>query len=176
MSVIDHGDPAPGVSCGETVQAPPADRPLHRLATVRECQGISLRALARRLNVDVSHVKSQEDENADMLLSTLYQWQEALDVPIAELLVDSSDPVSAPVTKRAQLVRLMKTAAAILDRSQQLPIRRMAQMLVEQLLEIMPELESVTPWHAVGKRRSQDEIGQSALRGLAIDWFRDYGE
>lgn len=172
MSIMDYSGPASGARCGAAVEMPIVDRPLHRLAAVRRQQGISHRTLARRLNIEVSRVKSQERENADMWLSTLYEWQKSLEVPVNELLIDSNDPLSAPVMKRAQMVRLMKTATAILERTQQVAIRRMAQMLVEQLLEIMPELKGVTPWHAVGKRRTQDEIGLAALRGLSVDWLR----
>ena len=38
---------------------------------------------------------------------------EALDVPIAELLVESDQSLSGPILERARMVRLMKTAAAI---------------------------------------------------------------
>jgi len=113
-------------------------------------------------------VKWQEQPTSDILLSRLYAWQQVLDVPVAELLVDTDDPLSPPVMKRAQMVRIMKTAVAILERSHQVGIRRMAQMLVEQLIEIMPELASVTPWHAVGKRRTQDDLGQAASRGFSL--------
>ncbi len=176
MSITDYSGPTSGAPCKVAMKLPRADRPLHRIATVRKRQGISRRTLARRLKVDVRQVKAQERENADMLLSTLYQWQQALEIPVAELLVESNDPLSAPVLKRAQMVRLMKTATAILQRAQQISIRRMAQMLIEQLLEIMPELQDVTPWHAVGKRRTQDELGLAAHRCLPVDWFQFAGE
>ena len=39
---------------------------------------------------------------------------------------------------------------------------RLAQTLINQLLELMPELEHVTPWHSVGQRRSKDEMGRIA--------------
>ena len=42
------------------------------------------------------------------------------------------------------------------------PARRMAENLVEQLLELMPELKEVSPWHSVGQRRSLDEMGRIA--------------
>jgi transcriptional regulator with XRE-family HTH domain len=151
---------------------PTANQPLHRLAAVRKRQGISPRTLARRLNVEVSRVKSQEKATSDMLLSTLYEWQMALEVPVTELLVDSYDPLSAPVLKRAQMVRLMKTAKAIVERAGQSAIRRMAQTLIEQLVEIMPELEDVHPWHTVGQRRTQEDLGQAARRQLPVDWLR----
>ena len=176
MSIMDFSGPTSGAACKVPMKMPMADRPLHRIAAARGRQGMSRRSLARRLNIDVSQVKSQEQENADMLLSTLYTWQEALDVPVAELLVESNDPLSAPVLKRAQMVRLMKTATAILERAQQLSIRRMAQMLVEQLLELMPELDGVTPWHAVGRRRTQDDLGLAARRRVPTDLFQFAGE
>ena len=35
------------------------------------------------------------------MLSTLYQWQKVLDVPISELLVDNNDPLSPVILQRA---------------------------------------------------------------------------
>jgi len=149
-----------------------ADRPLHRLAIVRQHQGMTRRCVARRLGADVSRVRWQERPTSDMLLTTLYQWQKALEAPVAELLVDADDPLSPPVLKRAQMVRLMKTAAAILEQAHEPPIRRMAQMLVDQLVEIMPELAGVSPWHTVGKRRTRDEVGQVVQRPVGVESFR----
>jgi transcriptional regulator with XRE-family HTH domain len=123
---------------------------LHRIGSVRQLQGISRRCIARRLGVDIATVKEQEDETSDLLLSTLYKWQQLLDVPVAELLVDTSDSLALPVMKRARMIRIMKTALSILEQTSQLPIRRMAQTLVDQLIEIMPELGGVSAWHAVG--------------------------
>ena len=172
MSIVDCGVPASGTMHGAAIRMPCADRPLHRLAAVRQQQGVTRRTLARRLGMDISTVKWQELSTSDLSLSKLYKWQEVLEVPVAELLVESEETLSAPVLRRAQLVRLMKTAAAILERSQQVAIRRMAQMLVEQLIEIMPELASVGPWHTVGRRRTRNEMGQAAQRRLSVDLFR----
>jgi transcriptional regulator with XRE-family HTH domain len=178
MSIIECGDSTQEGRCTAAVhaQVPAADQPLHRLATVRRREGISRRTVARRLKTDVAQVKSQEDETADLLLSTLYQWQKVLDVPVTELLVDANDPLSGPVLKRAQLVRVMKTARTIFERTHQVSIRRMAQTLIEQLLELMPELGEVTPWHIVGQRRTRAELGQAAQRRLSLDWLHDPGE
>lgn len=178
MSIIECGGAVSAGRCVATVptDAPVAPRPLHRLAQVRRREGVSRRTVARRLNLDIAQVKSQEQESADLPLSTLYRWQEVLDVPVAELLVESGDPLSGPVLKRAQMVRLMKTARSILERAQQVSIRRMAQMLIEQLIEIMPELETVTPWHAVGQRRTRAELGQAAQRRVPRDWLRESRE
>lgn len=153
-----------------------ADRPLHRLAEVRRIQGVSRRTVARRLHLDMASVKHMEQEDTDLSLSTLYEWQQVLDVPVNELLVEAEEPLSTPVMKRAQLLKLMKTAMAIKQRSAQGPIQRMAEVLVNQLVEIMPELAEVSPWHAVGKRRSQSELGQAALRTISAEFLHDTGE
>ena len=156
---------------GVAVKVPATQRPLHRLAELRRYQGVSRRKLARLLNTDVATIKQQEQPTTDLLLSTLYAWQEVLDAPIAELLVESDKPLSAAVLRRAQMVRLMKTARAILERAKQTSIRRMAQMLIDQLCEAMPELRTVSPWHAVGHRRSRDELGRAACRPILTDGF-----
>ena len=116
-----------------------------------------------------------EDESTDMSLTTLYRWQRALEVPVASLLVEKDDPLSEPILRRARLVRLMKTAAAILQRAESLPVQRMARMLVDQLIEIMPELKDVSAWHAVGQRRSQDEVGRIAEQPIPDEWFFNPG-
>jgi transcriptional regulator with XRE-family HTH domain len=166
MSLRDYAVPETGAGVGDAavVKITAEKRALHRLEEVRRQQGVSRRTLARRLNTDVNEIKAEANQQSDLPLSRLYQWQEILEVPIADLLVDSEEPLSAPVLRRAQMVRLMKTASAILQRSQQLSIRRMAQVLVEQLIEMMPELAEVSPWHAVGKRRTQSETGRAAVR------------
>ena len=111
---------------------------------------MSRRAVARRLNVDVEQVRQQECETADVPLSVLYAWQKALDVPVAELLVEAGDALASPILERSQLVRLMKTVLAISEQARQESIRRMAQTMVDQLVEIMPELAEVG---AVAHRR-----------------------
>ena len=41
---------------------------------------------------------------------------------------------------------------------------------------MMPELQGVSPWHAVGKRRRLDELGVAAQRSLSDDVFVDLSE
>ncbi len=158
---------------GHEVPVPTVRHPLHRLAAVRQQQGISRRTVARRLNIDLSAVRAQEAETTDISLSQLYEWQKILDVPLGELLVEADDSLSAPVLLRAQLVRLMKSVTAIQENAKQESIRRMAQTLIDQLLAIMPELAGVGPWHAVGQRRRLDELGVAAERRLSDDVFLD---
>ena len=64
------------------------------------------------------------------------------------------------------MIRLMKTAQAIVEQADSLAVKRFATMLVEQLVEVMPELAEVTGWHSVGQRRTLDEMGQTAMRPI----------
>ena len=153
------------------VLVPPRTRPLQRLGAVRRREGVSRRTVARRLNSSIDHVKRQEDEAADLPLSALYKWQEALEVPLNELLVESAEPLTSPVRHRAKMLRVMKTAETIRQRARQTSIQRLAQMLVEQLIELMPELEGVGPWPAVGKSRQPSDYGQAVHRRLPDELF-----
>ena len=149
-------------------------RKLHRIAEVRQHQGVSLRSAARRMRIDMATVKNLENAETDMPLTTLYKWQEVLEVPVGSLLVDQDDSLSDPVLRRAQLVRLMKTAAAIQESAANDSTKRLALMMIEQLCEIMPELKDVTPWHAVGQRRSLEECGRIAERAIPDQWFLNH--
>ena len=146
---------------------------LHRIAAVRSQQGISLRGLARQLRTSVSELQAEEEESTDLHLSRVYWWQSVLEVPVSELLVDSNSPLSTPVLERARLVRIMKTVAAINERADNAPIKRLAQTLAAQLVELMPELEGVSPWHNVGQRRTLDELGRIAERPYSDEIWRD---
>lgn len=119
---------------------------LHRLKEVRREQGLSLRRVAMHLHVDQDEVRRQEESGCDLLLSQLYQWQKVLEVPVADLLVESNAPLSPPVMERARMVRLMKTAAALYERADTSALRRLCETLISQIKEIMPELEGITPW------------------------------
>jgi len=145
---------------------------LHRLREVRQQQGISVRSVARKMNVEAREVRTMEHPGTDLRLSTLYAWQEVLGVPIQDLLVEEEESLSAPIARRAAMVRLMKTATAIYEDAGQESIRRLAQMLMEQLTSIMPELESVGPWHTVGQQRTLDEYGRAADQAYSDDCFR----
>ena len=147
-------------------------KPLHRLSSVRRQQGISQRNIARRLNVDIAVARQQEEETTDLTLSVLYEWQKVLDVPISELLVDSESPLSPPVMERARMVKVMKTVAAMVEKANTPSMKRLVQMLCNQLLEIMPELADVAPWHTVGQRRTLEEYGRVVERQLPDDMFR----
>lgn len=151
------------------------DRRLHRVRTVRLRQGVSLRSAARHMGSDVRTLRLREQESSDLRISELHDWQKALEVPLSELIVDTDEPLSRPVLERARLIRLMKTAAAIQERSTNVEVQRMAQTLVEQLVEVMPELKEVSPWHTFGQRRSLEEYGRVVERRLSDDFLDDSG-
>jgi len=139
---------------------------LHRIQEVRRLQGMSLRTAARQLGTDIRSIRAQEQATTDLRLSDVYNWQRALDVPVSELLVDESESLSRPVRERAAMLKIMKSARSLVEASHPGPAKRMAENLVEQLLDLMPELKEVSPWHSVGQRRSLDEMGRIAEQPL----------
>jgi len=158
---------------GPQVPVPGAKRSLHRIADTRRRQGISVRSAARRMHTSMDQVRRQEDPQCDMPLSDLYRWQEALEVPVADLLVESNAPLSEPILTRARLLRVMKTVRAMKETAASASIQRFSTMLEQQLIELMPELSDVAPWHSVGQRRSPNELGRTAERALPDSFFTD---
>jgi transcriptional regulator with XRE-family HTH domain len=138
-----------------------APRSLHRLGVVRRLQGISRRALAQRLGCDTARIKHLEQSTTDLPLSELYRWQQALEVPLMELLVEADDRLAPPILRRAQLVRIMKTALAIQESTTEDTVRRMA------------ELRQVSAWHSIGRQRTRKDYGVAADRRLSPDVFID---
>jgi len=151
----------------------------HRVASVRERQGVSLRSAARQMGVEICELRRQEQETTDLNLSELYRWQNVLGVPVGELLDDGCSPLSCPVKERANLVRIMKTVKTLQENVEQdggveenAAISRLAETLIGQLLELMPELAEVTSWHSVGQRRGLDEYGQAAQRMISEEMLQ----
>jgi hypothetical protein len=145
------------------------------LGAARRRQGLSVRCVAQRLGRPVNEVRAQEDEAADILISELYHWQAALDVPIEELLCEPQDALSPRVLTRARLLRIMKTALAMRRQARSEAERRLARLLVDQLLEIMPELKEVSAWPTVGQRRGAEEYGRIAEHPISDDWVHEAG-
>ena len=133
-----------------------------------------MRTAARHMKKDMATVRRQEKPDADLTVTELTEWQRVLDVPLADLLVDSESPLSRPVMERARLVRIMKTAASIAEKTESLELERLASMLADQLVEMMPELKEVSPWHSVGQRRSLDEVGRIVERRVRDDFASGY--
>jgi transcriptional regulator with XRE-family HTH domain len=146
---------------------------LHRIGQVRQEQGVSVRSVARRLGLSMQEVRGQEHPSADLRLSQVHMWQRVLEVPLADLLLDSEGPLSTPVSQRARMLRVMKTAKALAESTTEPPVQRLATMLISQLVEVMPELQEVSAWHSVGQRRTQDEMGRIVERTIPDSLFGD---
>lgn len=157
--------PVPQVPVANTKPA------LHRIADVRKRQGVSVRSVARRMHTSIDQVRRQEEPTCDMLLSELLRWQQALEVPVSDLLTESESPLSEPILTRARLLRIMKTVKAIQETATSNSIQRFAAMLEQQLIEVMPELKDVSAWHSIGQRRSPNELGRTAERTLPDSFF-----
>ena len=147
--------------------------PLHRLGEARRLEHMSRASVARHLGITVEDVRRQECKTTDLPLSVLHKWAKALGLPVAELVEAPGDSLSTPILNRARLVRLMKTAMAILEGSGDPQTKRLGQTMVDQLVEIMPELRGVSAWHVIGTRRSLDELGIAAERVLPDEVFMD---
>jgi transcriptional regulator with XRE-family HTH domain len=162
-------DSHPDCNCADCGRRPlEAGPPRHRIAEVREQQGLSLRAVARRTGIDLRVLKQQELPTSDLSLHDLYLWAEALDVPIGHLLVDRDHELSSNVRDRAALVKIMKTAVALQDLASTPRVARLSEMLREQLLALMPELAEVGGWPSYGSRRSQDHVGRIAANPIDV--------
>ena len=165
----DSASRANEVSLPRSSTASPPARSLHRLAEVRRQEGVADCSIARRLGVSIREVRRQEQPTSDLHLSELYRWQEALQVPAAELLNEPEGELSPPVELRAMLVRVMKTARSIEQRAQQASVRRLVTTLVDQILAIMPELKDTLAWPTVGHQRKRHDFGQAFFRRLSVD-------
>lgn len=142
---------------------------LHRIALVRRRQGVSLRTVSRHWNVEMSEVRRQQRSTSDIPLSQLYKWQKMLGVPIAELLLDDHQGLSNPIAERARLVKVMKTVVTMKEMAREPRVRRLVEMLISQLTELMPELAEVGPWHGSGNRRTLDDFGRAVDYRLSED-------
>jgi len=170
-SQTDVAPPANLSAVPQLPAEPSAPPQLNRIRLLREQQGVSLRTAARRLKLEMAEIRRQDDPATDLTISQLLAWQQILETPMADLLADPGAELSAPVLERAQMIRLMKTVAAILEQAQTPAVQRMARTLVDQLTSIMPELAEVGPWHSVGQRRSMDEYGRAADRSIDDSFF-----
>ncbi len=168
-----NGSPLPSEPAAPDAAMPDTPAKLHRIGEVRMQQGASLRSVSRKMNLTVQEIREQEAGTSDLSISELLKWQEVLEVPLADLLIDSEGPLSDPVCERASMLRIMKTAKAIKEGAHNRSIVRLANMLISQLVEIMPELSDVAAWHTVGQRRTQEEVGRIVERSIPDNFFND---
>jgi transcriptional regulator with XRE-family HTH domain len=132
-------------------------RVMHRIALVRERQKMSLLEVAKKTGLRESELRRDEDETSDLRLSRLYEWQTALKVPIFELLVEPDSGLSLPSSEPAYLLRLMKTATSIRERTTNDSVRILAQTLINHIVEIAPELKDESRRPSIACHSSVDE-------------------
>jgi transcriptional regulator with XRE-family HTH domain len=143
----------------------------HHLAEVRNRQGLSQRCVANRLGISVAEVRKQEEPSFDLTLSQLYRWQAALDVPIRELIHELEDTLLPDVVGRARMLRVMKTAHTVRLHARAGEQQRLAKLLVDQLIDTMPELQGVSSWPSVGQRRLTEEFGRIVENPISEEWL-----
>jgi hypothetical protein len=150
----------------------PMQHPLHRAAEVLQQEAVSVRTIARRMNVTVEQVRAELNPQRDLCLSDLYRWKSALNVPTADLLVHPGTGLSDSVELRASLLKAMKTVRSIQEETKNEKVSRLAARLSGQLTDLMPELKDVSSWPSVGKRRTLDELGAIVENMLPDSIFR----
>jgi len=141
-------------------------RALQRVGEVQREQNVSDRRISRRLKTTIEAVRRQQSPMYDMLLSELHSWQAALEVPIADLLVEPGPSLTPAVERRARLVTVMKTVRSLQLATNSPSFTVLVDRLAEQMVELMPELVHVDSWPIVGKRRSTDDISTIEERML----------
>ena len=99
MATVEHAAVCDQTSASRRDKPSAEGRPLHRIRTVRLQEGVSLRSAARHMDTGIRQVRMQEQESTNLQLVDLHKWQVALDVPIAELLVEPDASLSRPVFK-----------------------------------------------------------------------------
>ncbi len=151
---------------------------LHRIREVRIAEGCSLGMVARRMNKEASILRNQELENTDLTLTDLYRWQAALNVPVHELLIEPERTLAEPIRTRASIIRMATTAKAILQTSTVRVTRCLAQDLLHQLIDMMPELKDLLPdlnyrrsWRELNTRGNSQSLGRTAERIIDSKWI-----
>ena len=139
-------------------------RPLHRLAEMRNDQGVSLSTVAKKLGIEIAEARRQERATTDLFLSQLYRWREVLETPVGDLLIEPEEIPTNPIKCRSQLVKMMKSVRAILETTKESGTRVFAEMLTTQFIDLMPELEHINAWPTTGQAREQRSLGQAAFR------------
>lgn len=150
---------------GPKVASPPFPAVRHRIAEVRSSQGLTERTVAKRMGIDVRSYRTLECASTDLTLSELVAVQRALEVPLIDLLEDT-ESLSRPVEERAKLVKTMKTAVAIRETKTGGRVGKLATMLCNQLVDLMPELSAVSGWPQFGARRGDSAIGKALAQPI----------
>lgn len=158
--------PAPVVSAEEVKKALPREgkTAYHRIAKVRENQGMSIQSCARKLGISVSEAREQEKPTSDLTISQLTAWKRVLEVPFSEIVIQTEDEPADPIRNRAMLLKVMKSVKSVRQHSREERIRILADNAISQLVALMPELEQVSAWPDVGQSHESRAPGVVATR------------
>ena len=141
-------------------------RTKHRLKEARVLAGISLRSVSRKTGIPIATLRQQEASD-DISLRDLCLWQDALGVPLSELVHDTPERTDDILRMRAALIQLMRSVRSL--QSGKLTERQDAivQNMASELESMMPELSSVKSWpQSVGRRRP-DQAGRIESQVIA---------
>ncbi|MDD3588561.1 MAG: hypothetical protein PHQ75_15370 [Thermoguttaceae bacterium] len=138
-------------------------RLLNRIGEIRRNQCLSLSYCAKRLGLSTQEARAQEDPAADLTITQVLAWQEVLDVPLSEM-IEQENVLEDPIRNRAMLLKVMKTAKQIQKTTREARVKNMTTTLVDQLVEIMPELVDVSSWPDIGQSHENRDYGQAAYR------------
>ncbi len=109
----------------------------HRLRELRQRLGISLGAIAAKLNISIEEVLEQEDPSSDISISQLLNWSRALGVPVDQLLVEVGNSLFTPTMTTANISKMLKIAEKIVDETKDHQSKSFAERLCQQLSELM---------------------------------------
>ena len=98
----------------------------------------------------VRTLRKQEKPTANLTLTELTNWANALDVPVKDLIDVPGQGLASPIQQRAQLIRIMKSAVSIQENADCESMQAFADTLVSQLVELMPELDGISAWPTYG--------------------------
>ena len=148
---------------------------LHQINAVRRREGFTLRTVAKHMlghGLSLSDLRAQEDPSTDLRITDIRRWGEALGrIPLSEFFPGSEESLSRESRERAIAVRLIKSLHSIratVQGSAQNRISRLTAAIIAGLSELMPDVEQVAPWNAVGHKRTSDELGMAAERTLNL--------
>lgn len=149
------------------------DQKFHRLATVRRQERVSWKSLSRRSGIPIADLKRQEDESNDLLLSTLYRWHAAINVPVEELISEPNEHISSSLRFKTQLIRVTKTVLLMLEQSNDEKTSILANEILAQLFQIMPSLKEVGPWPTRNYARPKSELPKILDHQISSEWFQE---
>lgn len=153
-----HTGPAPAATPRKTGKA----KVYHAVAQAREREGMSIQKCAKLLQISVEEAREQENPATPLTAAQLSEWKRILKVPYSELLGTEDDDLDDPIRHRAGMLKVMKSAKSLEETVCRPEERMMVGNLIDQIVELMPELETVSAWPKVGQSHEACRFGRAA--------------